>query len=160
MSKLERWAHVAEIASAIAVVVSLLYVGYELRRGSIVAAVDTSQQLAQMSQELSILQAQSDMAAIVITAEADFESLDPVELSRFTELVRSSFNLWEHAYYSYSEGVLPERMWSMWNASYCREQPVSWFKAFEGYGSEKGFLPGFLDLQKACYVQKKMGNPK
>ena len=153
MSKLERWAHIAEIGGAVAVVVSLLYVGYELRQGSIVAAVDTSQQLAQMGQELSILASQSDMATIVVKAEADFESLNPVELFRFKELVRSNFNLWEHAYYSYTEGVLPDRMWSMWNASYCREQHVSWFRAFENHGSDEGFLPGFLDLQQACYEQ-------
>ena len=71
-----------EAIGAGAVVVSLLYVGYELRQGSIVAAVDTSQQLAQMSQELSILASQSDMATIVVKAEADFESLNPVELSK------------------------------------------------------------------------------
>ena len=155
MSKLERWAHIAEIASAITVVLSLLYVGYEIRRNTAVSAVDAGQHLAEMSQELNIYANQLDIATIVVKAEKDYESLDDVEREVFIQLVRSHFNLWEHAFYSYNEGILTDSLWSIWNSSYCDESPEVWFKAFEFYSGGTGFLPGFLELQESCYKKKR-----
>ena len=154
MSKLERWAHIAEIASAITVVLSLLYVGYELRRNTAVSAVDAGQHLAEMAQELNLYANQLDIATIVVKAEKDFSSLTDVERTVFVELVRSHFNLWEHAFYSHNEGILDDPIWAIWNSSYCHEIPAVWFKAFETYSGGTGFLPGFLELQESCRQQR------
>ncbi len=111
-----------------AVVLSLVFVGYELRQSSTIAAVDAGQQLAQMGQELSIFQSQSDVAAIVLKAESDYASLEPVEKLQFTGLVLITFNLWEHAYYSHTEGVLSDELWAIWHESHCDVLTLPWFK--------------------------------
>ena len=103
-----------------------------------------------MGQELTIFASQSDVAAIVLKAESDYASLEPVEQLQFTGLVLSTFNLWEHAYYSHTEGVLSDELWTIWHESNCELLPLPWFEAFKENGSG-GFLPGFIELQRSCH---------
>ncbi len=102
-----------------------------------------------MGQELSIFQSQSDVAAIVLKAESDYASLEPVEKLQFTGLVLITFNLWEHAYYSYTEGVLSDELWAIWHESNCNRLPLPWFETFKE--DTTGFLPGFIELQRRCH---------
>jgi hypothetical protein len=65
------------------------------------------------------------------------------------ELVRDTFNLWEHAFYSHSEGVLSDELRAIWHESYCEVLPLPWFQALDDSGA-RGFLPGFTKRHTDC----------
>ncbi len=113
------------------------------------------QYLAEMAQDLGFYANQLEIIEIVVKAESDYESLNEVEATIFRELVRSNFNLWEHAFYSHNEGILSDPLWRVWNSSFCDDLSVEWFRAFEFYSGGRSFLPGFLELQESCYRKKR-----
>ena len=144
----------AEVIGIGAVVVSLIFVAYELRQNSMITAVDSAQHLAEMGQELSMLKMQPEFADLILKATNNFESLSQREHFIFTEIVRSEFNLWEQAYLSHREGVLLDDVWEIWNASFCEETPTEWFRAFAQFDPGGSFLPEFLALQKQCSEER------
>ncbi len=52
--QLSDWASIAEIIGAIAVVMSLLYVGYEIQRNTKVGLASNRQEIAARAQELAL----------------------------------------------------------------------------------------------------------
>ena len=151
--KLSTW---AEIIGVIAVVLSLLFVAYELRQNSTITAFEAAQNLAEMGQDLSIIKMEPGMASIIDRANRDVSELTSLERQQFFEMVRSDFNLWEHAYFSHKQGVLPDEMWAIWNASYCNEVPLTWYEEFLGFDPKQSFLPEFMEIQRACYENRKL----
>ena len=81
--KLSAWGEAIGIS---AVVLSLVFVGYELRQSSTIAAVDAGQQLAHMGQELTIFASQSGVAAIVVKAEQTTRRWNPSKNSNLQAL--------------------------------------------------------------------------
>ena len=53
MSKLERYAHMAEIAGAITIVLSVLYLGYEVRRNTTSSEIEAAQNLMALDQQFA-----------------------------------------------------------------------------------------------------------
>ena len=68
MSKLERYAHIAEIAGAITVVLSVLYLGYEIRRNTTTAELGAAQNLMALDQQISNWLIDPHVNSIVVKA--------------------------------------------------------------------------------------------
>ena len=84
--KLSEWANVAEIGTAFAVVVSIVYVGLEIRQNTAAVRASTHQAMIDYGREQSeILVTDANMAALVEMGEADPSSLTPRDRSRFFE---------------------------------------------------------------------------
>ena len=143
----------AEGVGVVAVVLSLLFVGFEIRQSSEIATVEASQALAQMSQELTVTtHMEPEFASLIIKAdEQGLDSLDAIERERYVTFVRLSFNVWEQAFYSHSRGVLTDEHWQNWNSANCDRIPARWFETLDRIG----FLPEFVELVDECYAKAK-----
>ena len=74
--KLSEWAHVAEITSAIAVVVSLIYIGLEVSQNTVAVKANTHQSMVDYGREQSeILLTNETLADLVEKGERNPETL-------------------------------------------------------------------------------------
>jgi len=129
--RVQLYASIAEIVSALAVVVSLLYVASAFRQTKTLTEREIDAQLFERVREAnSILIENRDMAAIVLAAADDPASLAPVDRLRYLAMQHQFFDSWELAWGYHAEGVLGAEIWREWDdwfASRARELPrIAW----------------------------------
>jgi len=129
--KLQVYAAVAEIVSAAAIVVSLLYVASEFRQSQTVTERDADNQLFERVRETNrILIENPGVAALVIQAEEAPEQLTKVDRLRYLALQHQFFDGWELAWGYHVDGVLSAEAWREWDGWYtsrARELPrLAW----------------------------------
>jgi hypothetical protein len=153
MSKLERYAHIAEIAGAITVVLSVLYLGYEIRRNTTSSEIAAAQNLMTLDQQLASWMIDPHINSIIVKARKDLASLSDEEQETLRIIVWSSFGVWEHAYFSHEKGVIDDHMWILWNTSFCSWMERNWLELANLGLSDEVFRPGFLKQVDACGVR-------
>ena len=149
------WGHIAEIFGAIAVVVSLVYVGKQLQQNTEAIQTQTSQQVLATYglAQLTVIGDES-MAPILVKADAG-ETLTPVEAMRLDTWVHLVFANWEQTYRSNRAGQLDDEDWQAWdrffrwnmNSDYIREtwvnNPIDGYTtSFMRYVNEDVLKPG------------------
>jgi hypothetical protein len=119
--KLERIKLVAEIAAAIAVVLSLLFVGLQVRESALqtelnTAAVEVSAYqdlMAQIAEFNRMALEDPDVARIQALGDVSLDALSPVERRRHVAMVFLMIRHGDMAYLQYERGMLDEdRMYS------------------------------------------------
>ena len=107
--KLSDWANIAEIASAIALVCSLLYVGYELHLNTIETRAANIQTMAAQSQAFNLAVATNpDLTEIIGTP---FEELTSSQVTQVRRFLATALRGAETSFILYSKGMLDERYW-------------------------------------------------
>ena len=109
---LEYAAHFSEIISAIAVVITVIYLTMQIK--------DNTKALKNQGHFNALTLTQSpvtmtvnnkDLAAIVYKGYTTPDSLNPVERLRFYDHVFLSFNGWEYLYYAHQTESIPISLW-------------------------------------------------
>jgi len=142
MNKLEKWAHVAEIAGAIAVVLSLIYVGYQIKQNTAAQQSETELNLYNLTAVLDSWYQDPAFVSIVAKANRDFESLSEVEQMQLEKHVLDGLNLWGYAWKSHGRGQIDEEEWLAWDRWFAGEmQNESWSNIYRrySYGYHKDF---------------------
>ena len=139
--KLQEYALITEIISAIAVVVSLLFVIYSINQntGSLQASNDNFIYQLQDAR-LSDLNDNGELAAIMVKFSSG-EELTREESLRHRIYMARGVNLWELAYVRYREGLMPVNQWEtwddMWSSSMPKDLPrESWLRLRPYYDDE------------------------
>ena len=118
-SDLPIWASVAEIISAIAVVFSLLYVGYEINRNTEI--LDSDQNLAifdaMRSWETTVI-VDDELADLYVRGPAEYEKFSKAEQLQYRYFVTQWVGIWEQAHDGYHGGLLNTETWTSWNSSF------------------------------------------
>jgi hypothetical protein len=103
---------VGEIIGAIAVVVSILYLGRQVREGARATRAETELEAAQMWSEFHARVAHSpDMTRIWDSAHAKPETLSDQDRQRFVWLIAEYFFLVEGLFKQFERGFLSDRTW-------------------------------------------------
>jgi len=108
---LRDWASIAEIIGAFAIVVSLLYVAYELRENNRILQVSSRQVLSE--QDLRFYEAAMDTSVIARALDKSErgEQLSDLERSQLRRRQGLNFRIFEHAFFLYRNGALDTREW-------------------------------------------------
>ena len=114
--KLQEYALIADIISAIAVVASLIFVGAEIRRSSAETALNTRAietsafyALNQSHAELSIATLNNaEVADIRLRAFSNDPSLSDIEIERYGAYLQAVLRFPELAYLQYTNGIIDE----------------------------------------------------
>ena len=108
---LQDWASIAEIIGAIAIVLSLVYVAYELRENT--RALQATSRQALGDQDLTYFQTLLDpsILARAMDKRRRGEELSDLEISQLQERQHLNFRIFEHAYSQYRRGALEDREW-------------------------------------------------
>ena len=117
--KIENMASIAEIVSAIAVVLSLLYVGYEIRQGTIVAKSSAYQSIHDSEDAYWVSISEDPVLSTIWVAGLDggIESLDPNQRAQFSISIRRLIYLYQNVHYQRRKGVIDDELWEAWVVS-------------------------------------------
>lgn len=123
---LENLAALAEIIGAIAVVISLIYVGYQVKQNT--SAIQTQVHESVVGHVLEAegaLLHNADLAQVMVKAYSKPESLTPDEMLRADTYFTHEFVNWESAYLHHKQGFIDEKVWLRWDLSHWpdRESP-------------------------------------
>lgn len=108
MKKLEQYALVAEIVGAIAIVISLFYVGYQLQLNTDENRTSSIQSINAGYRELALVYVSNKEAGIAWHKMLDGEQLSKREVDLMTDKIFSDLMLLEEAYFRANEGYLDE----------------------------------------------------
>lgn len=107
---------VAEIISALAIVVSLIYAVNEFRRAQTLTSRDVENiAYARMMERDRLLIENPDFAIIYVNAVAGFDRLAEQDRVRYLAFEHIYFDSWETLWYYYQQGVMDEGAWDSWN---------------------------------------------
>ena len=108
-----------EIVGVFAVLIGLVFVGFELRQNTASVQAATSQGLLEQSNQSNFLvAADSDFADLVSRGNSSLDDLNEAELLRYQSYMFAELNIWEQAYYSHSDGTLNDRLWRGYDTGY------------------------------------------
>ena len=97
--KLKYWVAIAEIISASAVVISLIYVGLQINQSTLESEADIQAELlSYTTQRRYLVIESSDLSAILKKGYADPDRLTPAETLRFQSYIELFYVAWERAY--------------------------------------------------------------
>ena len=144
MEKLQKWAHIAEIAGAVAVVVSLLYVGLQLSENTEAQLSETERSLFTLGADWDTWYQDVQFVTVVAKANDDMASLTKVERLQFEKHVLMGLNLWAYALSSYERQHIDEEEWQAWD-NYFRDElrKNEWLVIYRQY--QVGYPKGFQD---------------
>ena len=130
--------YIAEIVSVIAVVISLVYVGKQVRQNTQAVRNNTLQNISENQISVhSLLAAHGDLAEVVFKAAAGNGSSEGVDKFRYTSWMHVAMRVLENAYYQHREGALNERNWH----SLCRQYgPILHSGLNAAYWQDRSFI--------------------
>jgi hypothetical protein len=117
MSSLQEIASLAEIAGAVAVVISLIYVGLQVRQNTAAIQSATAQAVhdnyAAWYINLSNDPALNDL---VIKGLQNYSALDSTEKARFIDTFMAFSSYSQNAFYQWKQGSLSPQLWLGWES--------------------------------------------
>ncbi len=140
---LKEYALAAEIIGAIAVVISLIYVGVSVNQNTNAVMVSNHQALVALDQATTDWFKDPDFAATHIVAMDDVTKLSAVQQAQFTSYLADKFNAWEFAFLTHESGMMEDNIWQGWDGHYRTLLQQSGGRWFWGEGRE-GFSPAFI----------------
>lgn len=109
-----------EIVGIVAVVVSLLFLAYEIRQNTDTAAAQAMFDLNEAARETQFLEATDPgLVPLIIKAEKDFDALSEEEQYRYRRWVFAYLNLFESAWNHHHRGVTSDADMEAWKTAYC-----------------------------------------
>jgi len=143
---LQDWASIAEIIGAVAIVLSLIYVAYELRENT--RALQATSRQALGDQDLAFFQTLLDPSILAgaYDKKRRGEDLSDLEISQLQERQHLNFRIFEHAYSLYRMDALEDREWERYervvSINICTNEIAKGM--WPRY--EKGFDPEFREV--------------
>jgi hypothetical protein len=143
-------AHYAEIAAAMAVVVSLIYVGRQVEDNTAAIRSSTMQAVADSSDvALQNLTADEDLSRIRMTGDADNSALTELEAKRYMNFNRGQWLRMQNIYAQQQLGVLDEGFWYTYSRIICSIYATHGVRAT--WSDHSGVLdPNFVKFVESC----------
>ena len=115
--KLSTW---AEVAGILALVVSLVFVGIEIRNNTAATSAQALLELNVAMNDIMLLQADNaELADIVRMGDSDIDSLSPTERYRYMRTIYSVLNNHENAFMFHTKGVLDANTYAIYGKGTC-----------------------------------------
>ena len=130
--------YAAEMISVVAVVISLIYVGIQVKQNTRAVKNNTLQNISENQLNVhGLLAAHGDLAEIVFKAATGKGADLGVDKFRFTSWMHTAMRSFENAFYQHREGALDERNWR----SLCRQYGPILHAGFNvEYWAERSFM--------------------
>ena len=151
---LREWGVIAEIAGAVAVVLSLLFVAFGINQNTNALTGEAWERILDRAELTSQMLVESaDLARIVVAGESDPDALTPEEYFRFRHFAGMRFGAWESVYGHHELGRIDLKTWGLWHEYYIEELN------FPGYRrvwleTQGGYDPQFREILQTDYLEK------
>ena len=115
MWSLEKAHKLAELSAAIAVIISLVFVGLEIRQNTTAVQSAAAQTVHEnFAMWYTSLQGDPELIDITTKGMRDYKSLSPTEKAQFVAVFMSFSAHTQNAYYKWTEGSLTPELWRSW----------------------------------------------
>lgn len=118
MTRLERLSHAAQIVSAVAVVVSIVYLAEQIRSNTRAVTYEAARGLKELQFQTDQWDQDSSHIAMMIRGDSDPASLSAVEWTQYARRWANRTSVWAMAHTGLLQGTLLEDEWEGWNNSY------------------------------------------
>lgn len=120
--KLQAYASLAEVVSAVAIVLSLLYAANEFRRAGTISGREADVILFERVQEANRQLIETpELAEILVTANEAPDTLSDADRLRFLAYEHDFFDGWEIGWSYHADGILDEETWHEWDEWFTAE---------------------------------------
>jgi hypothetical protein len=110
---------IVELTGAGAILLGLIFVGLELKQNTAASTADTMQGLLETANQTNIeIAVNSEFAELVVRARKSLDGLTEGEHLRYLSYIHVDWNVWEHAFYSHSNGTMDDKLWRTWDISF------------------------------------------
>ncbi len=146
---------VVEIVGLVGIIVSLVFLGYELKRANDIAEAEAVASIYSMTNELGLVMAENpSLASVFRRAQTDFASLGPEDRFTFYILLEHVINVNEAAWKYFDQGIINREEADHYTGGLCRliELDASLIAAWTSNRDNR--LPGFYDyVNSICSLQ-------
>jgi hypothetical protein len=109
---LHSWALVAEIAGALAVIVSVLYLGRQINGNTQLLRSQAHYNALSLAQRpLELMVENESLAGVVSQCDAAPNTVSGTNWERCLNYYFIQFNSWEYMYYQNQDGSIPKQLW-------------------------------------------------
>jgi hypothetical protein len=124
--QLQKWALAAEIISAVAIIVTLGFLTFEMRENTNAIQAQTYQELQSELNAYRAMYADPEVLKAFLKAQEELRSngIDQLSKDAYYQLFTDSTILWgiyESAYFANERGVLGDREWRRFESAMCRQ---------------------------------------
>ena len=119
--KLSDWASVAEIASGVAVVVTLVVLIIGVRENTDAIRASTyAQSLNSLNQWRDSISESREVAGYwTAFRSGDVDEFDDVDFTRLAQFIITLFTIYEHSYFSWQRDLIGDSEWERFEANIC-----------------------------------------
>ena len=117
-SRIENAASIAEIISAVAVVISLVYVASEIQQNTRALQESNAQVVLTLGHSWSDWFRDESFAAAVVVAYEDPSEMTAVQERQVSAWIGRGLDVWESAFSSRQEGLMTDELFDAWDASF------------------------------------------
>ena len=135
---------VVEIVGLVGIILSLIFLGYELKRANDIAEAEAIAEIYGMTNDMNLALAENpEMSRAFVQAQSDFESLSPDDRWTFYVLLEYVINVNEAAWKYYDKGIINGEEADHYTRGLCRliEHDPSLVEAWRA--NEENRMPGF-----------------
>jgi hypothetical protein len=118
VTRLERLSHAAQIVSAIAVVVSMVYLAEQIRANTRAVNYEAARGLKELQFQIDQWDQDSSHVAMMMRGDSDPASLTPVQWAQYGRRWAHRHSVWAMAYVGLTDGTLQQSEWEGWDRSY------------------------------------------
>jgi hypothetical protein len=145
---LETCARIAEIAGAIAVVVSVIYLAVQINDNTKLLRSQAHYNAINLGQRpLELMVENQDLADVVINCDSDPTGVSPANWLRCGNYYFMQFNAWEYFFYQHGDEAIPKELWNGADAYY-----RSMVASNAGFGRSWKEIEGTFDEPFRSYV--------
>jgi len=136
-----------QVLGALAVLVSLLFVAYELKRNNDISVVQSQYELLSLQNDLRAMLADPTVLRVVMTQNQ--ETLSEEEQLLFQSSVMAWFDLHELVFLASEQGVLSDEQFEAWNTGMCT-LPKHWLSEFSTSLNQGNFMEPVVKRVEEC----------
>ena len=112
---LQDWSNLAQVIGALAVVISLFYVGFQIKRNASAVRSATAQTVHDNYADWYMnLMGDAELNRIAIKGLKDYSSLSETEKAQFIETFMAFISFSQNAFYQWREKALSPPLWPGW----------------------------------------------
>ena len=111
-SSVKKWAAIAEIAGAFAVVMSVVYLAVQVSDNNRLLRSQAHFNALELGQRpLEMMVANEDLASVLVECRSDPEAVDRTSWARCSNYYFMQINSWEYFYYQHADDSIPPQLW-------------------------------------------------
>ena len=155
--RLKNMALIAEVLGGVGIIVSILYLAYEVSQNS--ESMELSHHLTLSDQFLGLRQSvmeNDNLARIIAEGNSDIAALESFERLQFESYLTSMWDIWENAHYMFEIGRIEQEAWMNWNRAICSIMAMPGHAEAWANGLHIRFGSTFVPIVNRCYEQSNL----